>query len=575
VELSGPRLDLRTLIISTGSEEEDSELALMKGLHERLGTPYHILDARSLFTGEHGHYNAIILTDAGLWDETAGNKSAFSAEEWRILHDYERRFGVRESVISGYPENPMLDFDYGMTNFESHTGSFFGEWHSPAGETELYEGINTSTPLPLTGYAVGADARATDSEPEVHPLLTEQKSGKILIARLRYRDGREVLFSGINNDPSRLHSQLLAYEFLNFASKGVFIGARRVYLHLHVDDLFSPDALWPTAAGLRLDFAFNGSWTRPDDELYQAFIRSDNDFRYINHTFTHLDMDSSAGTTYEIAKYEIEQNLAVWEQLKLPGLERNRMVLVSGMHSGLTDRATQTPYPEGKNDAFLRAAQDAGIRYLASDASLVNQNREQFVPGFDILLLPRYPTALFFNVSRPATLRDEYNYMFHESYLERGMDPATTPGASPKPRSYQEILELDTEQAVIRMLSYSPWAHYFHQTNLRDYNTGRTLLSDWLEKALERYEQFATLPIVSLPYYEVGRQTEERLAARDAGIEGTWYPQQDRIVLKAKRKARIRVTGLKGGKLYGGQRSSTLAVGPQEKVFEVDRGLDE
>ncbi len=616
VEPSGPRLDLRTLIISTGSEEEDSQLALMKGLHERLGTPYHILNARSetltaarLFSGEHGHYNAIILTDAGLWDETAENKSAFSAEEWRILHDYERRFGVRESVISGYPKNPMLDFDYGMTNFESYTGSFSGQWHSPAGETELYEGINTSTPLPLTGYAVGGDARATGSEPEVHPLLTEQESGKILIARLRYGDGREVLFSGINNEPTRLHSQLLAYEFLNFASKGVFIGARRVYLHLHIDDLFSPDDLWDpdsnttirgnsyrmtphdventvrffnelrnryrTAAGLRLDFAFNGFWTRPDDELYQAFIRSDNDFRYINHTFTHLDMDSSAGTTYEMAKYEIEQNLAVWEQLKLPGLDRNRMVLVSGMHSGLTDRATQTPYPEGKNDAFLRAAQDTGIRYLASDASAVNQNREQFVPGFDILLLPRYPTALFFNVSRPATLRDEYNYMFHESYLEKGMDPATTPGASPKPRSYQEILELDTEQAVIRMLSYSPWAHYFHQTNLRDYNTGRTLLSDWLEKALERYERFATLPIISLPYYEVGRQTEERLAARDAGIEGTWYPQQDRIVLKAKRKARIRVTGLRGGKLYGGQRSGTLSVGPQEKVFEVDRALDE
>ncbi len=616
-ELSGPRLNLRTLIISTGTEAEDSGLALMKGLHERLGTPYKILNARTenltaakLFSGEHGYYNAIILTDASLWDETAENRSAFTAEEWHILHEYERRFGVREAVVAGYPtSSTTLGLDYGLTDGESFTGSFTGIWHSPAGETELYEGINTATPLPLTGYAVGSTIREGGDEPEVLPLLTEQNSGKILIARLRYADGREVLFSGINNDPIHLYSQLLAYEFLNFASRGVFIGARQVYLHLHVDDLFSPDDLWdpasnttirgntyrmsahdventirffnelrkryPTAAGLRLDFAFNGFWTRPDDELYLAFANSDNDFRYINHTFTHHNMDVSNGTTYEKAKQEIEQNRTVWKQLGLPELEENRAVLVSGMHSGLTDRATQTPYPDGKNDAFLRAAQDAGVRYLASDASQPNQNREHFVPGFDILLLPRYPTALFFNVSRPATLRDEYNYMFHESYLEKGLDPETTPGASPKLRSYREILELDAEQAVKHMLSYSSWAHYFHQTNLRDYNNGKTLLSDWLEKTLERYEQFATLPILSLPYHEVGRRTEERLAAGEAGIEGIWYLQTDQVTLAAGREARIFVTGLQDGRLYGGQRIRRLSIGPQSKVFSIDRALNE
>ena len=206
---------------------------------------------------------------------------------------------------------------------------------------------------------------------------------------------------------------------------------------------------------------------------------------------------------------------------------------------------------------------------------MVNQNREQFVPGFDIVLLPRYPTALFFNVSRPATLRDEYNYMFHESYLEKGLDPATTPGASPKPRSYQEILELDTEQAVIRMLSYSPWAHYFHQTNLRDYSTGKTLLSDWLEKALERYERFATLPIISLPYYEVGRQTEERLAARDAGISAVWNLETDEVTISARRSARIYVTGLAGGKSYGGQRIRLVNADRQPRTFSIDRALKE
>ncbi len=616
-EPDGLRLSLRTLIISTGDEENDTGLALIKRLHERLGTPYDILDATEetltatrLFSGEHGHYNAIILTDAVLWDETAEHKSAFTAEEWYLLHEYERRFGVRESIMAGYPVvDPALGLNYGLNGSRTFTGKFAGNWHAPAGETELYEGINTKNPVPITGYAVGSDVAETGFGPEVVPLLTERETGKILIALLRYPDGREVLFSGINQDPLYLHSQLLAYEFLNFASRGVFIGARQVYLHLHVDDLFSPDALWdpasnttvpgntyrmtphdventirfldrlrnrfPTAAGLRLDFAFNGLWTGEDDELYRTLIDSDNDFRYIDHTFSHYDMDVSNGTTYEKAREEIERNRTVWKRLGLPEFEENRVVLVSGMHSGLTDRATQTPYPEGKNDAFLRAVQDSGVRYLASDASQPNQNREHFIPGFDILLLPRYPTALFFNVSRPATLQDEYNYMFHESYMEKGLNPETTPGASPKPRNYQEILALDAEQAVKHMLEYSPWAHYFHQTNLRDYEGGKTLLSDWLEETLTRYERLATLPILSLPYYEVGRRTEERIAARKAGVEGIWYLQDDRVTLIADRKANIFVTGLKGGRLYGGQRIRKLSVGPRSKSFAIDRALDE
>ena len=612
---SGPRLNLQTLIISTGTAEQDAALALMKDLHERMGVPYEILNSRTeqlvaarLSSGEHGYYNAIILTDATLWDPDTTSKSGFSAEEWRILHDYERQFAIRESVISGYPAtDPALGLDYGLENMESFTVSFTGRWHSPAGGTELFEKINTDNLLPLHGYAVGGEVRGTTAGPEVQPLLTEQNSGKILIAHLTYPDGREVLFSGIANEPSYIHSHLLAYEFLNFASKGVFIGARQVYLNLHIDDLFLPDALWdpdtntsdpgrtyrmsphdventirffnklrtdyPAASQIKLDFVLNGAGTSINDELYQAIYHSNNDFRYINHTLTHRNMNKSMGTTYQQAKYEIEQNRLVWQQLNLPGFEENSAVLVSGEHSGLRDGTT--PFPDGKNDDFLRAAEDAGIRYLASDASQPGQDYERYVPGYDILLLPRHPTSLFFNVTRPAILQDEYNYMFHESYLEKGLDPASTPGASPTLRSYQQIIDIDAERAIKNMLSYSPWPHYFHQTNLRDYDEGKTLLSDWLEAVLPRYQQLTSLPILSLPFYEIGRQTENRLAARSAGVTGTWNLDIDTVTLSAKQQADIFVTGLEGGKTYGGQKISAIPVGPVPKSFPIDRMLNQ
>ncbi|HHS83970.1 MAG TPA: hypothetical protein ENK38_03475, partial [Gammaproteobacteria bacterium] len=79
---SGPRLNLQTLIISTGTAEQDAALALMKDLHERMGVPYEILNSRTeqlvaarLSSGEHGYYNAIILTDATLWDPDTTSKS--------------------------------------------------------------------------------------------------------------------------------------------------------------------------------------------------------------------------------------------------------------------------------------------------------------------------------------------------------------------------------------------------------------------------------------------------------------------------------------------------------------------
>ncbi len=605
-ECSGRCVNLRTLIISIGNSAEDPALALIKGLHDRLGTPYFILDssrrklaAEMLSSGNHGYYNAIILTDANLWNKGAPGKSGFTAQEWSLLHEYERRFSIREAVISGYPASESgLGIDYGMVAQQTISKDrFLGKWHPPAGGTELFENMNTIHPLPLSGYAIGARSHG-DTGPQVEALLTESESGAILVALLRYADGREVLFSTINNAPGYLHSQVLAYEFLNFASKGVFIGARRVFLNAHVDDLFLPNFLWdpdsndisrsrtyrmtPTdaensakslrqlrskyavAQNLKLDFAFNGQFysnriTR-EDKLYQTLQKYNGElFRYINHTLTHRSMDLSAGIDYQLAREEIEQNLSVWEELSLPELKQNRSVLISGEHTGLRDG--DTPYPEGRNDAFLQAASDSGVRYLASDASRLNQNREQFIPEFGILLLPRFPTSLFYNVTEPEMLRDQYNFLR---------------GEEQKPKSYREILELDTDRALVNMMSYSIWPHYFHQSNLHDYDqAGSTLLFDWFEILFAKYRRLTTLPVASVPFYEVGRLTENRLTAREAGITAIWHQESDTVTISATREAEIFITGVAGGELYGGQLVRTVSISPVPQILPVDRALEQ
>ena len=40
-----------------------------------------------------------------------------------------------------------------------------------------------------------------------------------------------------------------------------------------------------------------------------------------------------------------------------------------------------------------------------------------------MILLPRYPTSMFYNATTPAELQDEYNYIFYERYVNAGQNP--------------------------------------------------------------------------------------------------------------------------------------------------------
>jgi hypothetical protein len=318
------------------------------------------------------------------------------------------------------------------------------------------------------------------------------------------------------------------------------------------------------------------------DGLTNAIVANKNQFRFINHTFTHEDMDTSAGlANHAFTTSEIQQNRDTWTRLGLPEKAQNDGVLISGEHSGLADDMNteldptdDVPFPAGKNDQFLQAAQDLGVRYLGSDSSRPGQNLEQFVPGFNLITLPRYPTAIFYNTTTPAENTDEYNYIFHERFVNAGQDPCTIPGAICAPRNYDQILAAEAETTLRQMLTYRSWPHYFHQSNLRAYDgAGSTLLFDWLNAVLNRYETLMVLPVRDLPYYEIGRLAEQRLAARSAGLRGTLDVATGTVTLAADGPATMQVTGLAGGSLYGGQSIRPVAFGTTPQSFAVDPAL--
>jgi hypothetical protein len=679
--LADNTVNLRVLVISTGDETQDLGLGYIKPVLDEIGVLYDVLNANtqdltadmlaslngvacsSVDAGCVGSYNGIILTISDLTPN-------FTPAEWDILHNYEKDFKVREAVLSGWPAtyfDPNAPFgiylDYGLV-FSSSAASYNTQWSVPATyQKEVLESVNLANPLPITDFAFAATPRndavgPRDSTiPSVTPLL-KTTNGEALLSIVQYKlpnqttPAREVMISTITHASFLIHSKVLAYEFINWATQGVFVGARRVHMAAHLDDLFIANTLWdpslkadnplqtyrlnsgdinnviseqaafraahPTVGAFKLDFPFNGSGAVVDpaattlvanttEDLVAAVIANKDAFRYINHTFTHADMDNppvpaNAPCDYETftavapIQAEITKNRTVWGLLGLPEQANNNRVLLTGNHAGLKDRkCTDDPLLHtnmanvqdddvafdqgGANSLFLKAAANTNVQYIASDSSQRAQNVEQYITQYDDgkptdrIMLPRWPTNVFVNVINPDQLVDEYNYMFHDRFVNAGQDPCTIPGAICTPRSYAEILAAEADNAVRHMLSFNKWPHFFHQSNAANYANGNTLIFDWLNAVFEAYERLFKLPVLNMPYWQIGDKTKQRLDAKTAVIQAKWDRTTNQVTLSANKAVTLEVTGITGGGTYGGQyvRAANITTAPT--VFAVNRGL--
>jgi hypothetical protein len=310
--------------------------------------------------------------------------------------------------------------------------------------------------------------------------------------------------------------------------------------------------------------------TLPDPltEMLQANSQS---LAFLNHTFSHRDLDASNATGRDEAFFELSRNIQAWGQLGFPGLDENRQTVVTGQHSGLSedqgtffDQSDDIFYPEGANPGLLDSMEDLEIRYVAGDSSRPNQMVEQFVPDRDIVLLPRYPANVFFDVRTPAEMTSEYNFLFHQTYLDRGLDPCVEPGARCEPVDYERIVVDEARLALLRLLSGKRWPHYFHINNIVDYDgQGSTLIGDWLTGLLSSYEELVILPIDSPRFSAVGAMSEAAILAERATMSAVLDRGNGTVTIESDTALSLEATGLAGGVEHGGMpvQSISLVVG--------------
>ncbi|WP_230952929.1 hypothetical protein [Burkholderia stagnalis] len=335
------------------------------------------------------------------------------------------------------------------------------------------------------------------------------------------------------------------------------------------------------AGALKFTMAFNGSGFSTDfgglgnypatgtDTLTTETNANEFEFKWITHTYDHALLDPPFTTTAAQVTTELQSNHAVAQAF---GFEKyNKTVIVTPEISGLYNATT------------LGALRSFGVTTLVSDSSKptppvgtpscpTNNNGVIWpLPPFNagkfncvnqnIFEIPRYATALFYNVSQPAEWVAEYNYF----YGANGIDP-TRWGFD---LNYTQVLDKVSDTLVSYLLTYDVRPLMFHQSNLRSYSGTNSLAGDLLNAVLTKYNKFYKgLPIRSPYLSDSGTLGRQRLVFNSSNVAATLKPGVS-ITLSASRtdgqSVVVPITGVTFGTVhetYGGQSNSTITLLP-------------
>jgi hypothetical protein len=590
-------IDMKLLVISADGNEP--VFAAIKSILNQIGVPYDAmiatntpLTAQTLSDGlGAGRYQGILLATGNLGYQTnAGDyQSAFTAAQWEMLWQYERDFKVRQVTLYTYPSGPPDSYGLGEPLATDTTTTPIAASLTAEGKT-IFGYLNPDNPISIRNAYTYLSMPVSSANPV--PLL-RTPDGYALASIYTYADGRQNLAMTMDGNPDLVHTLLLGYGTVNWVSKGFFLGQRKIHMTAQPDDVLIADDLWvpsalsdttgaeyritgadytklvswqrtvraahPNNAQLRLEMPYNGvgaSGVYPNDTLTSTVRKNSGPFGWVNHTYDHelLDFISEAD-----ALRQLEKNHKVAQQLNFNLYSKDSMIQpeISGLN----------------NPAFFAAAKSFGIRYILSDTSQPGWKSPSPNTGIvstiepSILIIPRYPTNLFYNVSTPEEWTSEYNHFYAPGGLFPAWDRALT---------YEEILDKESEMWLRYLLKYDVNPVMFHQTNLRAYppDGARSLLGDLINITLAKYNALYALPILSPRQHEIGVMMSKRMAYNNSGIGGkiVFSGGNNTITLRAANAVSAPLTGIKYGSTfesYGGQVISTIPLNANISVANI------
>ncbi|TDC72669.1 hypothetical protein E1193_27240 [Micromonospora sp. KC606] len=587
------RVALRALIVAT--DTTDFGVPTLKATLDRVGAAYDIIytatqavTASTLVRPDGvGRYNAILLTNSmQLYASGGAYLSGLTNAEWNTLWAYERNFQVRQVALY----------------------TSYGTWPEDYCLTSNGEGAVADTPLPVSLTSAGAavfDYLASTAQIPVtqsYVYRTAIKPGcdaealmtngsDVLAVRTTSTDGRELMALTFTSNQHLLHSDLLVYGLFRWASRGLHLGEKKNHLNVDIDDWFSASdhyhedgtveytpgyqvsghdvvnldaqqtalrAAHPQAAGFTFNIAYNGAGIDPfagdtcspngDATTLTATTKClKNNFRWINHTFNHPELNT---TDYTTTYNEINDNRTAGASI---GLNVPTSMLKTPEYSGLgvynDDPENDTGPPtdhglEASNPALLQAAADLGIDVLAGNMSFASHvpahlNAGKVHPSNPgILVMPCWPTNIAYHTTTPA----EQTHFYNSFYGPDGHFPYW-----PTNRTYAQLLDYEAGVALQHVASGSIYPHTFHIANVRDYGSGKTLVTDWTKAVLSKYDSFYSVPLLNSAWPDIatyGRARLAHFAALGAGVEAVYDRSAGTISVTSPAAGTVRLGGV-------------------------------
>jgi hypothetical protein len=256
--------------------------------------------------------------------------------------------------------------------------------------------------------------------------------------------------------------------------------------------------------------------------------------------------------------------------------------------------AALAPYPQNPN--YLTGLLTAGIGFVATDASKTypvdpaNVTGTQWpqgatftegTPPSSFQAVPRYPSNVYYNVSRQGQQLDEYNWIY--------VAPANGGGCVPIPQvttcrtapaTWSEYVASENTIMFRHLMGNDPRPHFMHQSNMADYNPALPdtdpnqggILYPVVDGLLARYDTSvdrAKTPLVQLTSAQAAATLARQgaWAAHVAAGDVTAWLQDGKLHVKNASTGAVDVplTGTTVGELYGGDRSGwkTIAAGAE------------
>ena len=611
------KVAVRALIVAI--DGDDFGVATWKATLDRVGAAYDVLHTRttpltsaSLVRPDGvGRYNAILLTNNTLLYNDNGNYvSGLDGVEWNLLWAYERDYVVRQASL--YTSHGTFPEDYCLRPVsEASVGdTALNATLTTAGQA-IFDDLKTTVTIPIVqSYVYRTSIAAGCSATQI-----VRTGSDTLGVQTNSADGRQRIALTFSSNQYLHQANLLVYDVFRWASKGLFLGEQRHYLNVDVDDWFNsadhyfPDGhvesdpgfqmsahdayntsqrqsalrtQYPLASAFTFSMAYNGgdavlpagTQCSPNGGVAQFTATTRclrNNFRWLNHTLTHPELNT---TDYNTTYNEINANRAIATQL---GISQPNAVLKTGEYSGLgvynpnPDDDTSPPTDFGlnaSNPALLQAATALGVTHLHGNMSFPSHQPACFncgkthpmQPGLTVV--PDWPTNIAYHTTAPA----EQTAFYNSFYGPNGRFPFWS-----RNLTYSEIVDYEAEIALSHVSTGSIYTHTFHIANLKDYGSGKTLATDWLDRVLAKYSGYYKVPLLSPDWTALSQYASARLAhfaALGAGVDAVYDRTAGQVRLISPVTANIRMSGARtaGFSTYGTDVSAPFALAANTPV---------